>query len=183
MKKILLFTTCIIIAVIGKSQVQKADLQASGLTCSMCSKAVNNALKDLPFVQSVTTDLNTNIFTVTFKPGTKPDFDMLNMKVEGAGFSVASLWAYASFKQVKIKNDEHIELGGLNFHFMNVKEQLLNGEKKMQLLDKNFVSAKNYKKSASYTTMDCYKTGFMSACCEHEKASAISKQRIYHVTI
>ncbi len=58
----------------------------------MCSNAINKALKGLQFVESVNTDLNNNTFTVNFKPGTTPDFDVLKMKVEGAGFSIANLW-------------------------------------------------------------------------------------------
>src|SRR6478735_315736 len=75
-----------------QAQFNKAELQASGLTCSLCSNAINKALKTLPFVESVQTDLNKNLFTITFKNGQRPDIDAISKKVEDAGFSVAKFW-------------------------------------------------------------------------------------------
>ena len=53
----------------GNAQIVKAEIRATGLTCSMCSNAINKQLKALPEVSNVETDLNTNTFTVTFKEG------------------------------------------------------------------------------------------------------------------
>jgi copper chaperone CopZ len=47
------------------AQISKAEIIATGLTCSMCSNAINKQLKTLPEVVTVETDLNTNTFTVT----------------------------------------------------------------------------------------------------------------------
>ena len=47
------------------AQIVKAEIRATGLTCSMCSNAINKQLKSLPEVVNVETDLNTNTFTVT----------------------------------------------------------------------------------------------------------------------
>jgi copper chaperone CopZ len=51
------------------AQISKAEIIATGLTCSMCSNAINKQLKTLPEVVTVETDLNTNTFTVTLKEG------------------------------------------------------------------------------------------------------------------
>lgn len=163
------------------SQIQKVELQASGLTCSMCSNSINKALNTLSFVESIETDLNKNIFTISFKPDSKPDLDAMKNKVEGAGFFVANLWAHTNFDQVSVKNDAHVSVDGVTFHFMDVKNQTLNGTKKVKLLDKNFVVAKEYKKMAKLTTMQCYETGYMDDCCNISKK--VAKQRVYHVTI
>src|SRR5690606_24963991 len=44
------------------AQIKQVDIQATGLTCSMCSNAINKQLLSLPEVAEVTTDLNTNTF-------------------------------------------------------------------------------------------------------------------------
>lgn len=183
MKKSLSIFLFVVVSITAHAQLQKADLQASGLTCSMCNKSISAALKSIIFVESVTSDINNNTFIITFKPGLKPDFDLLKKKVEDAGFSVANLWVYANFNQVKVANDQHITIEGLNIHFVNVNDQVLNGEKKLQLIDKNFIPAKKYAKYATATTMECFKTGIMTTCCHEKTASATDKQRVYHVTI
>lgn len=182
MKNLILIIAFLSFSFAASSQVVKADLQASGLTCSMCSKSINTALKTLIFVESVETDINNNMFSIVFKPGTKPDFDLLKKKVADAGFSVANLWVYANFNQQQIKNDAHINIDGINIHFVNVKEQVISGKKKIQVVDKDFLTAKAYKKFSNATPMECFKTGYMADCCNVKKDNS-AVQRVYHVTI
>src|ERR1700754_2953222 len=104
MKKIVSLIAFVSIAFIAPAQFKQTELQASGLTCSMCSNAINKALKTLPFVESVDTDLNRNLFTVTYKKGVPVDFDAVRKKVEGAGFSVANMWVIADLSNVKVND-------------------------------------------------------------------------------
>ena len=138
MKKIFLLSMIIFAAFISNAQIEKAQFQASGLTCSMCSNAINKALKTVPFIESINTDLNKNLFEITFKKNVPVDLDVIKKKVEDAGFSIAKFWIVADFNNLKINNEEHVAVGNLNFHFMNVKTQTLNGTQRLQLIDKNF---------------------------------------------
>lgn len=179
-------TILIAIALIGaqftaSAQYKKAALQAAGLTCAMCSNATQKALKTLPFVESIDTDLNTTTFILIFKPNAKVDLDQIRKKVEGAGFSVATLKVTANFDQVKVENDTHIPFAGQTLHFMNVKPQVLTGEREVTVIDKDFVSAKTYKKFSAQTKMSCYATGIMADCCQPGAKPA--GKRVYHVTI
>jgi copper chaperone CopZ len=184
MKKIILSFLLISLSMLGFSQFEKVELQASGLTCSMCSNAINKALKTLPFVESIQTDLNQNLFTIVLKRNMPIDFDAISKKVEGAGFSVAKCWVLADLHNLNLHNDEHIVLDGLNIHFMNVKSQTLNGPSRLQLIDKHFVQQKEYKRFSTLTAMTCYKTGMMAGCCASEHPqSMVASTRIYHVTI
>ena len=61
----------LITSVKSYSQISKAEIIATGLTCSMCSNAINKQLKKLVEVDSVTTDLNTNTFVVYLKKDNK----------------------------------------------------------------------------------------------------------------
>ena len=183
MKKLILISPIIFFALFANAQLQKAEFQASGLTCSMCSNAINKALKTVPFIESVNTDLNKNVFEITFKKNTPVDIDAIKKKVEGAGFSIAKFWITINWNDQKINNDEHVSIEGVNFHFMNVRPQTLNGVQRLQVIDKNYVSAKEFKKCSAYTTMPCYQTGLMSNCCKAKDGSLASSGRIYHVTI
>ncbi|SRR5579871_1839470 len=164
------------------AQLEKAEFQASGLTCSLCSNAINKALKTIPFIEAVNTDLNKNIFQITFKKNVIIDIDLIKKKVEDAGFSIAKFWIIENLHDLKIENDQHALIDGTYFHFMHVKSQTLNGENRLQIIDKDFVAAKEFKKYSAYTSMPCYQTGMMSDCCKSH-GSRVSPARIYHVTI
>lgn len=163
-------------------QYKKASLQAAGLTCAMCSNATFKSLKTLPFVDKIDTDLNNTTFVLHFKPGSAVNLDQLKSKVENAGFSVAKLTVTASFNKVKVENDAHINFAGNTLHFMNVKPQVLEGDKDITVIDKDFIPAKSFKSYSAKTTMPCYKTGVMADCCKPAQGAAAEK-RVYHVTI
>lgn len=122
------------------------------------------------------------MFLITYKKGAQVDFDAIRKKVEGAGFSVANMWVTANLDNLKVNDGEHVNFGGLDLHFMHLKAQTLQGEKKLRVIDKNFVSAKEFKTFSTYTSMSCYQTGTMASCCSSPNSTKAGK-RIYHVTI
>lgn len=176
----------IAIALIGtqftaSAQYKKASLQAAGLTCAMCSNATFKALKTLPFVDKIDTDLNNTTFVLHFKPNAAVNIDQIKDKVEGAGFSVGKLTLTANFDKVKVENDTHIAFGGQTLHFLGVKPQVLQGEKDITIIDKHFVTSKTFKQYSAQTKMACYASGTMAGCCKQANSGA--GKRIYHVTI
>ncbi len=165
----------------AEGQVQTVSLQASGLTCSMCSNAINKSLRTIDYIENVKANIQNSSFEISFKPGAKVNFDDLKKKVEDAGFSVANLTVIVNFEKTSIANDEHINIEGIVLHFLNVKDQELSGIKTLRILDKGYVSSKEYKKNGKYTKLDCYTTGTVGKCCS--KNGLTSGTRIYHVTI
>ncbi|TCJ17577.1 copper chaperone [Flaviaesturariibacter flavus] len=162
------------------AQVTRVSLQASGLTCSMCSKAVKNALEKVSFVDKVQVDIKNQQYNLTFKEGSTPDFDALAGAVEGAGFSVAALKVTADLPAAAtLAKDEHLQIGGQTFHFLNAANQSVSGSVTFSLVDKNFVAAKEYKKWSALSKMACVKTGRMASCCTKGGAEA----RIFHAII
>ncbi len=180
MKKFLVIIASFL-AIQANAQIQQATLQASGLTCAMCSNAINKALQKLPFAEKVQSNIKESSFIIQFKQGNKVDFDAIRTAVEGAGFSVAKLQVKGNFDNVKINNDSHVLWNGENLHFLDVKQQTLQGEQTFQIVDRKFVNDKAYKKYAANTKMECVKTGVMQSCCAKDTKSAST--RIYHVTI
>ena len=181
MKKLFLLVLAAFIYIIGYSQFSKAALQASGLTCAMCSKAVKVALEKVSFVREVKVNIKKQEYSIAFKESSKTDFDELKKAVEDAGFSVASLKVTGSFTDVNVEKDKHIQLDGKNFHFINSNTRVLNGEQTFTIVDKDFLSAKDYKKFSAATKMECIKTGKAGECCV--KDGIHSDERIFHVII
>jgi copper chaperone CopZ len=181
MKKWLLLVIVTVVAASLKAQFSKADLQATGLTCALCSNAINKALQKVPFVESVKPDIKNSSFAIIFKKDVKVEIDALKDAVEDAGFSVGSLKLTGNFNEVKIAPDQHVKIGNDNFHFLNVKSQVLNGEQTIAVVDKDFVTEKQFKKYSSATKMSCMQSGKAASCCVKDGIPAAA--RVYHVTL
>ncbi|MDB5193682.1 MAG: heavy-metal-associated protein [Segetibacter sp.] len=180
MKKLFVIIASLLV-IQAQAQYKQAKLQASGLTCSMCSNAIYKSLKKLPFAGKISTNIKESTFTIDFKDGHNVSFDAMKKAVEDAGFSVSNLNVTAKFDNVNVSHDAHIALGGQSLHFLNIKNQILTGDKTFQVVDKKFVNDKVYKKYAAATKMECVKTGVMQSCCT--KNASTGSNRIYHVTI
>ncbi len=181
MKKILILIIAAMAGFTADAQFAKASLQASGLTCSMCSKAVKEALEKVPFVEKVMVNIKTQEYSLTFSQGSKVSFDDLSLAVEDAGFSVASLKVTANVEQVKAGKDEHVKIGDSYFHFLNGEGQTLEGPVTFTVVDKSFVTEKEFKKYSGETAMECVKTGKAASCCKEDAIAEGS--RVYHVII
>jgi copper chaperone CopZ len=88
MKKLLLIL--LFIPLFGLSQ-DRVKFIASGLTCSMCSRAVHKSLESDKDIIKIETNLETQEWNIEYKEGTYT-FDKLKSKVEGAGFGVEMVW-------------------------------------------------------------------------------------------
>ena len=160
MNKVLLLVA-VAISAITQAQIKSVSLQASGLTCSMCSNSINKALKTLDFIQKVDADLSTYTFEITFKPNSAIDFDLIRKSVEKAGFSVSTFIANIHFDNVTVQANKPAVIEDKTFVFLNTKDQVINGDRQVKVIDKGFIPAKEYKKNPR----------------------AISYPQIYHVSL
>ena len=179
--KTFLFSLLLVLCGSARAQVTKGTLQASGLTCSMCSKAVKNALDKVSFIERVQVDIKNQQYTIYFKEGSQVDLDAVSKAVENAGFSVARLVVTAAVNGLKLEKEAHIKIGDFYFHILNATDQQLNGETTLTIVDKGFVSAKEFKKYSSWTRMPCIKTGRVATCCP--SPTIPENARIYHAVI
>jgi copper chaperone CopZ len=180
MKKIILAVFALLFSLSSFAQIKGATLSASGLTCSMCSKAIYKALGKVSSVKSVDADIEGSKYHITFKEGSPVVLDDLKKAVENAGFSVAALQVTAHFPPVAIANDTHIDYGGSTYHFLNVSNQTISGDKTFTIVDKKFLPDADYRRYAKMTTMKCIETGRMAACCTKGSTAGT---RVYHVTL
>jgi len=146
MKK-LFIVVALIVSMATKAQVTKVYLQASGLTCSMCSNSINKALKTLDFVEEVNANLKDYTFEISFTEKGRIDFNRIRAKVENAGFSVSRFAATIYFDHIQLKAEQPLLIGNQTLLFVGVKDQLLSGEKQVRVVDEGFLSAKEYKRS------------------------------------
>jgi len=128
------------------AQITKVEIIASGLTCSMCSNAINKQLKTLTEVDSVTTDLNTNTFVVYLKKDNKLKPRVLKEMVEKAGFFIGSLVITIPSDIFKSNANNTVSLDGSTYIIVNDKKKKPNGDIKARIYDKGYVTKKEYKK-------------------------------------
>lgn len=172
----------LLVAAPAFSQIQSASLKADGLTCSMCSKAIYKALLKVPFVQSVTPDIEGSVYAITFKPGMPVSPDRLAKAVTGAGFTVGKLQLTAQFAGVPVEADTHVPYDGAVYHFLAVPKQTLSGPHTFTVVDKGFLPAGDRKKYAGQTTMACFEAGTLQPCCA-KATGAVAGTRVYHVAL
>jgi copper chaperone CopZ len=145
--KTFLLLVAITIASFAKAQITKVSLQASGLTCSMCSNSITKALKTLDFVEKIDANLKTYTYEITFKKDSRIDFDKIRQKVENAGFSISGFTAFINFNKQQLAGDQSVRIGEQTLLITNAKEQLIDGTRQVTILEKGFIPAKKAKSS------------------------------------
>ena len=151
MKKIFISSIMLFASLIANAQITKAELTATGLTCSMCSKATYKQLTSIPEVEKVETDLNKTTFILHFKNGSSVNPGDIKKKVEDAGFSVGELVIVFNINNQKAENNTSFTQDNITYTFMDTKPGVLTGEVKVKILDKGFVVEKEYKKLLKMT--------------------------------
>jgi len=150
------------------AQIQSVSLQARGLTCSMCSRAIYKSLQKVPNVANVQEDIEHSSYQVQFNNPASVSPERLKKAVLDAGFSVAWMEVNINFHNTEIANDSSLNLNEIIFYFVDVNKQILNGEKKLLIVDKDFLQEDDRKKITGN-----YVPGL----------SGGSGEKIYHVTL
>jgi copper chaperone CopZ len=134
----------------------------------VCTRAIYKSLKKLPSVAKVREDIAHSSYHIQFKDAQKVSLADLKKAVLDAGFSVAWMEVKANFNNVEVANDSALQLDDFTFFFVDIQKQKLNGERKLLILDKDYLLEKDRKK---------YVGTFES------KAAATDGERIFHVTL
>ena len=129
----------------ANAQILKVTLQASGLTCSMCSNAINKSLSKVSYVTSVKANIKESSFELTFTPNSFVNFDELKNKVEDAGFFVSTMTAEADLTIGKRLAVNKVQLPGMVIQFLKGMPATLSSKQIFTLVDKGFVSNKMFK--------------------------------------
>lgn len=172
-RKIIFIAAAVCLSHLANSQIYKAELVANGLTCSMCSNATLKQLETIAFLDSIDIDIEYTKFILYFKPATPYDLNTIRAKVEDAGFAVGSLILSMKFDNLTIEKDFHFTQGDISYHFIDTKKQILNDIIKLKVIDKGFMSEKEYKKYAKHTEINSYT----------ESGNVDTKKNNYHLKV
>lgn len=153
MKKVFLFIACIW-AIGASAQVQKVNLQASGLTCAMCSKAIYKAVSAISFVDTVLVNIEASTYDIRFNSDATPQFDQIAKAVVDAGFSVANLTVVVNFNKQNVDKNGLLTLDGIQYKIMGTPPATLQGSKKLQLIGKQYMLPKEFKKIPAGSNSD-----------------------------
>lgn len=128
----------------GFAQFSEAKLQATGLTCALCSKAIHQALEKLPFVQKVSARIKESAFDIVAKPGESIAPDQIRDAVEEAGFFIGALYLIRAAASEPLEFNKPFKEGQ---RYFTVIEAAQRGEAKAyQVLNEHFLTEKAYAK-------------------------------------
>lgn len=145
-------------------QIVSAKLKVDGLTCSMCSKSVHKALSSLEYVDSILPNLETTSFDLVFKKDKVIDFNKIKDEVEGAGFSIGELkFNVLNTSNGKV-NDLAFKSNSANYYVINGVDWANTSLSTFKLVDKGFVSKKEYKSFAKNPQYKCVLKPELSEC-------------------
>jgi copper chaperone CopZ len=134
--KIFILIFCVTVSA-AKAQFTKAELQVSGLTCALCAKSTEKALRTLPFIGDIKTDLERNLYLITFKSNAPVNLELISKKVQGAGFSVNNLKATFNFDNTKVANS-NFNYAGDTYKLLNASNKPLSGNVDVTVVDNGF---------------------------------------------
>ncbi|TBX70320.1 heavy-metal-associated domain-containing protein [Flavobacterium silvisoli] len=160
MKTKIMIAILLVFATATHAQITKAEITATGLTCSMCSNAINKQLKAMPEVESVTTDLNTNTFTVQLKKDNQITPLSLKQRVEKAGFFVGSMIITLKLDNPKWNDKMSLTQKGHTYILVDNATNPVKDQIEAKVMDKGFITAKEYKRmSKSLSKYPTYAAG------------------------
>lgn len=148
LKFILIACLVLIASVKSYSQISKVEIVATGLTCSMCSNSINKQFKSMAEVESVSTDLNTNTFTIFLKENNSLTPKALKASVEKTGFFIGSMVLTINLGNVQIKQNLKVQQNSGTYVFVAGPDQSIKGSVQVKVLNDGYVTKKEFKKSA-----------------------------------
>ena len=119
------------------AQIKSAEVLASGLTCSMCSKAIFKALSKLDFVDTVKVNIETSVYQLNFKKEVPVKIEGIRDAVYDAGFAIAKLSITGDWKAKTAIKDISFEDFGYQFKWQVKANKALSSTQKVSILNKD----------------------------------------------
>ena len=126
-----------ITATSANAQIKSAEVLASGLTCSMCSKAIFKALSSLPFVDTIKVNIETSVYQLNFKKDSAVKIESIRDAVYDAGFAIAKLSITANWKDKNAIKDLVFSDLGYQFQWQTKSNKMLSNTQKVFIVNKD----------------------------------------------
>ncbi len=120
-----------------KAQIKTAEIEASGLTCSMCSKAIFKALGKVSFVDTVKVNIETSTYILEFKKDEKVQIEALRDAVYDAGFAIAKMAIVIDIPQKLAVEDATVEAFGYQFKWQLIGNKPIAAPQKVFIMNKD----------------------------------------------
>jgi len=135
--KLFLMAGLFITATSANAQIKSAEVLASGLTCSMCSKAIFKALSSLPFVDTIEVNIETSVYQLNFKKDSAVKIESIRDAVYDAGFAIAKLSITANWKDKNAIKDLVFNDLGYQFQWQTKSNKMLSNTQKVFIVNKD----------------------------------------------
>ena len=135
--KLFLMAGLFITATSANAQIKSAEVLASGLTCSMCSKAIFKALSSLPFVDTIEVNIETSVYQLNFKKDSAVKIESIRDAVYDAGFAIAKLSITANWKDKNAIKDLVFSDLGYQFQWQTKSNKMLSNTQKVFIVNKD----------------------------------------------
>ncbi len=137
--KLKLFLVACSFVLVGRinAQIKSAEVLASGLTCSMCSKAIFKALSQLDFVDTVKVNIETSVYQLSFKKDSAVKIEGIRDAVYDAGFAIAKLSITADWKDKSAVKDLVFNDLGYQFKWQTKVNKTLSSNQKVVIVNKD----------------------------------------------
>ena len=166
----------IFISFYSYSQSFNSIVTVNGLTCAMCSFSTQKSLEKLDFIKKITPDLEKTAFEIVFDDTKFIDFDMIQEKVEDAGFFIGNIKINFDEK-LNPNNNDHAVYNNNLFHFIIANNK---NSSTYNLIDKNFISENDFESFSEFTSHACYLTGSHNESCCSNHENLVSK-KVFHL--
>jgi hypothetical protein len=113
----------------------------------MCTNAIHKSIQTLDFVDDIQVDLKTYDFQLSFKPGIPVNFTLIKKKVESAGFSLTNFIVSLQLNNVPLNQEHAVTVDGNTLVFTDGTTGKLDGELRLRLMEKGFMSNKEFRKT------------------------------------
>lgn len=134
MKNIIIIFLLFFISKKGMSQLQKIEIQATGLTCSMCSLSIFKQLQTIKDIDSIYTDIKSSTYIITLRKNNQVSPNDFKEKIESSGFFIGKFIATANVND--LDTNQYIIVSNNNKNIIDIK---------FQIIDKGFVTNKEFK--------------------------------------
>ena len=175
-KQYLFILSFLFISLFSYSQSFNATITVNGLTCAMCSFSTQKSLEKLDFIKQITPDLEKTSFEIVFDDNKFIDFDMIQEKVEDAGFFIGNIKINFDEK-LNTSNNDHAVYNNNLFHFIMADNK---NTSTYNLIDKNFISKNDFESFSEFTSHACYLTGSHNESCCSNHENLVSK-KVFHL--
>lgn len=143
MKQSIIIYLFLVLGIGANAQINKVNLQASGLTCSMCNLSIKKSLDKLSFIGNINSDVETATYELEIRENMEISFDEIRGAVINSGFSVAKLSFFLNIKDIDFKNEFSYHNKLYNIIDGNISQDKLDIE--FQIMNRGFISEKFFK--------------------------------------